>query len=108
MATIVEGITVGAAGGALAGITVYVLQYIHELVSVYLDKRTIHNWLQENTSTKKDEQFCSTKQIASWTNLTLDRVQYICSKDKRIALVSGGNADLCALRVNHVVEVDYS
>lgn len=108
MATVVEGITVGAAGGALAGITVYVLQYIHQIISTALDKKTVHTWMNRNTSTAKSEQFRSTRSIASWTNLTVDRVQYICSQDERIALSVGDKEDMWVLRVNRVDHIDFT
>ena len=35
MATVIDGIIIGGAGGAIAGITVYSIQYVHAKFSVY-------------------------------------------------------------------------
>jgi len=94
MTNIIEGITIGGAGGAIAGLTVWIVKYIQEKSVECIHKRRIYRWLKENTS--KEETFRSTRAIASWNNLTEDRVRYICSIDKRI-LLSTGKEDMWSL-----------
>ena len=87
MATIIDGITIGGTGGAIAGITVWLIQYAHDKITQKKDSNRVYNWLLKNTSTKTDDirqESASTQSIASWNNLTEDRVRYICSFDKRI------------------------
>ncbi len=91
----IEGVIIGASGGSLAGIMVYSIQYFHKKISDRTESKRIRKWLQENTS--KDE-FRSTRAIASWNNLPLDRVQYLCSRDALIKLSTGRNEDLWILR----------
>lgn len=92
---IIEGIIIGSTGGAIAGITVYLIQFLHQLLMSCIESKRIRDWLEENTG--KDN-FRTTRTIASWTNLPMDRVQYLCSRDKLIKLSTGQNEDLWALR----------
>lgn len=96
-AKIIEGVIIGATGGSLAGIMVYLIQYFHQKVSDCTESERIRDWLQENTG--KNE-WRSTRTIASWTNLPMDRVQYLCSQDTLVRLSTGANEDLWALRSN--------
>ena len=88
---VIEGIVVGASGGAIAGLTVYGVQYLHEMVREVFEMRRVNVWLQGNAVGGK---WRSTRVIASWTNLTEDRVQYLCSKSKKIKLSTGENEGL--------------
>ncbi|GGK77998.1 hypothetical protein [Amphritea balenae] len=90
-----EGVAVGASGGSIAGITVYLIQYLHQKLRDYLEMRSINKWLKENSTGGK---WRTTRTIASWTNLPEDRVQYLCSKDKEIKLSTGENEGLWAHR----------
>ena len=47
MANIVDGIVIGGAGGAIAGITVWIVQYIHihTKCSQKIDRDKIYKWL---------------------------------------------------------------
>lgn len=96
MATIWDGIVIGGAGGAIAGITVWLVQFVHDKVTQHIDSNNIYKWLKDHTTPEPDEgdQFKSTRTIASWNNLTEDRVRYICSLDKRIFLSTGKNEDM--------------
>ena len=94
MASIYDGIVIGGAGGAIAGLTVWLIQFAHEKISCKIDCNRVYAWLKENTVDKAGEQFRSTRAIASWTNLTQDRVRYACSVDKRIFLSTGEKEDL--------------
>lgn len=95
MEKIFEGIVIGASGGALAGITVYLIKYLHQKITDCLESRKIRDWLQENTERNT---WRSTRTIASWTNLPIDRVQYLCSHDALIKLSTGEKEDVWALR----------
>ena len=92
---IISGVIIGATGGALAGITVYVIQYLHQKIADYIESKRIRDWLQENAGRNE---WRSTRTIASWSNLPIDRVQYLCSQDKLVKLSTGENEDLWALR----------
>ncbi len=83
-----EGIVVGASGGAIAGLTVYGVQYFHEKIRDAYEMRRVNAWLKENSVGGK---WRTTRAIASWTNLTEDRVQYLCSKSEEIKLSTGEN-----------------
>ena len=89
MKDIWQGITIGGAGGAIAGITVWVVQYIHTKYLNNLHKKRIYHWLLKKTEDKDGSRYKSTRTIASWTNLTEDRVRYICSIHKKIYLSTG-------------------
>lgn len=75
----------GAAGGAVAGIVVMAIQGAK---SVWLDRRHANRafkWLSEETR-GKNQPFRSTSAISRYTNLTQDRVNFVCSQDPRIEL----------------------
>ncbi|MES0870914.1 hypothetical protein [Pseudovibrio sp. SCP19] len=88
------GITIGAVGGAFAGISVKVAGWLAEQVRVYRQKKQLYCWLQTNTSYQTGEKWRSTRSIASYNNLTEDRVRYICSIHKSIFLSTGEKEDL--------------
>ncbi len=90
--TLVDGITIGAVGGFLAGITVWLAQLLKKSIMTELDKRKIYKWLHkeaEKTNTLKPSskmavRWMPTENIACFTNLPIDRVRYICSIHKEI------------------------
>ena len=90
---ILSGIVIGGAGGAIAGITVYSVQYFHHKCADCLDGKRVYKWLQEND----DHSFRSTRAIASHNNLTIDRVRFICSKHEKIYLSTGKNDDMWSI-----------
>ena len=94
MTTIVDGIVIGGAGGAIAGLTVWLIQYAHDKVVKRIESNRVYQWLKENTTDKPGKQFRSTRAIASWNNLTEDRVRHICSVDDRIFLSTGEKEDM--------------
>jgi hypothetical protein len=95
MATsVIDGIIIGGAGGAIAGISVYTIQYIHTRYSDIKDSNKVHKWLLDNT---ESESFRSTKAIASHNNLTMDRARYLCSNHPEIKLSTGELDDLWSL-----------
>jgi len=91
-----EGIVVGASGGAIAGLTVYSVKFFHEKGREFLEMRRVDAWLKKNS---RGGQWRSTRAIASWTNLTEDRVQYLCSKSRNIKLSTGENEGLWGHRI---------
>lgn len=92
--TVIDGIIIGGAGGAIAGLTVWLVQYIHDKASEKLDGNRIYKWLKNNTKNEPGEQFRSSRAIASWNNLTQERIRHICSIDKRIFLSTGEKEDM--------------
>lgn len=96
MNSILDGIIIGGVGGAIAGITVWLVQFIQEKTIEWVQKRRVYQWLKKNT-TKDGDLFRSTRAIASWNNLTEDRVRYICSIDERIFLSTGDKEDMWSL-----------
>ena len=95
--TVFQSIVIGTAGGAGAGLTVWFFQLVREKCLLCKDTLTVIGWLRENTADVDGPRFRSTRTIASWTNLTEDRVRYICSVDKRIYLSTGDQEDLWSL-----------
>lgn len=83
-----EGVVVGASGGSIAGVTVYLIQYLHQKLRDCLEMRRINKWLKENSI---GGNWRTTRAVASWTNLPEDRVNYLCSKSKEIKLSTGDN-----------------
>lgn len=90
-----EGIAVGGAIGFIAGLTIWLVQLLKEKVTEYGDKIRIYEWLHKKTKQHKgltvgspdDPRWVSTLEIASYTNLTPDRVRYICSIHEKIRLM---------------------
>jgi len=86
-------LTVGAAGGALAGLTVWFVNLGKEKTMTEIHKRRVYNWLYQRTQKGKgltvgsrvdDPRWVSTLEIACFTSLTIERVRYICSVHKKI------------------------
>ena len=91
--TVWDGITVGAVGGAIAGLTVWFFQWARKKISLEWDKRKVYNWLYEKTKKGKgltigspinDPRWISTDVIACYTYLPKERIRYICSIHKKI------------------------
>ena len=96
--SIIDGIIIGGTGGAVAGLTVWVVQLLHSKYLDDCDKNRIFDWLSDPSKNQSDRSFRTTKAIASWTNLPMDRVRHICSIDGRIALSTGDQEDLWKVR----------
>jgi hypothetical protein len=98
--TIWDGIIIGGAGGAIAGIVVWGIQAFKEFTIKEIHKKRVYNWLKKNIPDKNNNQFRSTRTIASFNNLTEDRVKYICSIHKKIHLSVGIHEDRWTLTNN--------
>jgi len=93
-----EGIIIGGAGGAAAGIIISLLNFLGKQFHMECDKSTVKKWLSANVIPHVEKEFRSTRAIASHTNLTQDRIRYICSVHQEIKLSTGPNEDLWGLR----------
>jgi len=89
---VLTGVTIGAIGGAIASIVFWIFEWLNKKFQENNDKQKIHKWLQENAKDVDEKRFRSTKVIASYSNLTHDRVTYICSVHPDIC-ESTGNLD---------------
>ena len=54
-----DGVIVGGSGGAIAGITIYVIQYGHNKILDKLEANRIYCWLQQNAKDKRGERYRS-------------------------------------------------
>ncbi len=95
---IIIGIVVGAVGGSLAGLTVWIVDYLHKKVLYWVHCNRAHKWLSLNTKPNHEDDYRSTRTIASYNNLTEDRVRFICSEDSRIVLSTGETEDLWGIK----------
>jgi len=77
MPSIWDGITIGGAGGAIAGVTVWLVQHAHAKVLDCRHKRRVYDWLSTNTEDEIGHRYRTTRAIASWNNLTEDRVRSV-------------------------------
>ena len=90
----ISGIIIGASGGLM----IWSVGVLRELITKEVDKKRVHNWLKKNIPDQHGNRFHSTKTIASFTNLTHDRVRYICSIHKKIHESTGEKDDLWSIR----------
>ena len=95
--SVLDGIIVGAAGGAIAGLMLWGVEYLHTKIVELGEKRRVYRWLKANTRNEDGREFRSTRAIASWTNLTEERARYICSIHPKIYLSTGPKEDLWSL-----------
>ena len=95
--TVLDGIVIGGAGGAIAGITVWLVQYLDTKGIEAIERHRVHQWLRENTKNEEGQRYRSTRAIASWNNLTEERTRYICSSHKSIYLTTGKREDPSSL-----------
>jgi hypothetical protein len=86
-----QWILIGAIGGGTAGVAVSLFEVVRGRASDFLDKRTVYRWLAKSTAVEAGHEFRTTREIASWTNLTIDRTRYICSIHPKIMLYTGIN-----------------
>lgn len=89
-------------GGAAAGLTLYGVQNWHSRYRDRRDSKRIYEWMVEQAGPRHGWRFRSTRTIASHTNLTEDRVRYICSNHEKIALSTGKEEDLWTIDIPFV------
>jgi hypothetical protein len=83
-------------GGAAAGLALYGAQALFSWVGVKRDACRVYRWMKAGVQSDKDT-YRSTRAIASYTNLTEDRVRFVCSYDDRIHLSVGDKPDMWSL-----------
>jgi len=83
---ILNGIFIGAAGGASAGLIIWGCASLNKKCNEKKDKKYVYDWLYKATKSDDTLKWRSTRAIASFKNLTEDRVRYICSKHDSIVL----------------------
>lgn len=92
---IINSIVIGAVGGALAGLTVVGVQYCHEKWLECRDRKRVYKWMHNEIGENGEgNRYLSIRHIASHTNLTEDRVRYICSIHQDIYLSTGKKEDM--------------
>ena len=78
---LLNGILIGAGGGAGAGIILWILSRANNYEIERRERKRIYEYLDKNTVPNHPKwKWRSTRTIASYTNLTDDRVRYLCSK----------------------------
>lgn len=82
----------GAAGGAVAGLALYWVQHLHQSLKDSSETRRILKWMQAELDVGFDTR--STKMIASFTNLPMDRVRHLCSHSPKIHMYPGSEDDI--------------
>jgi hypothetical protein len=97
MTGLIDGILIGGAGGAFAGIVLWLFDYLRERRLERHDMDRVYTWLLTNTANEEGRRYRTTRTIASYTNLTQDRVRFVCSYDERIVLSTGPNEDVWGL-----------
>jgi hypothetical protein len=89
-AKIGEGIVIGIGGGAGAGLVICGISYLKEKWLESKHKKQIYKWLKNGIKPENPKYtFRSTQTIASYTNLTKDRVRYICGIHPNIREIRG-------------------
>ncbi|QBL08196.1 hypothetical protein E0Z06_01045 [Rheinheimera sp. D18] len=104
---VIDGIIVGAFGGAAAGVVVYAVQYFHQKIVFFVECRRVHKWLAEHTTLELGKEFRSTRTIASWNNITEDRARFICSAHKKIYLSTGPKEDMWGIHLKQFPRKDF-
>ena len=100
MSNLCQSALVGIVGGAGAGLTILIVRGLWEICVIEMHKKRVYNFLERTTSEEPRMDFRSTKAIASHTNLTMDRVRYICSIHKKIHLSTGEKDDMWSIYGN--------
>ncbi len=104
---VIDGIIVGAVGGAAAGTMVYLVQFIHQKIICFIESRRVYKWLVSHTTLEPGKEFRSTRTIASWNNITEDRARFICSSHKKIYLSTGQKEDMWGLHLEQFPRKDF-
>jgi hypothetical protein len=76
---------IGLSGGVSAGIGIWFLDRAREGYLFWRDEKRIIKFFEEPEHQKEGWDFFSTVRIASYVNLTLERVNFVCSYSKKIS-----------------------
>ena len=77
-------VALAAAFGAFAGLFIWICSRLNEFYLKCRDGRRIYRWLDKVTAPDDAKKWRQTRAIASYTNLTEDRVRFICFGHKKI------------------------
>jgi hypothetical protein len=88
---VLEGIIIGGTGGFIAGISIWIIELLRKSILLGIHKSRVLKYLGENTSPNDDKEWLTSRVLASHTNLTEDRIRYICSIHKEIVLDTSEN-----------------
>lgn len=83
-----SGIIIGAAGGAAAGLILWIIGRLNDYEIMWREQRRIYKWLNKVTLPFDAKNWRATRAIASFTNLPEERVRYLCSHHQKIVLSS--------------------
>lgn len=86
-------------GGAFAGLSLYGVQLLHSFIKDKCDSDKVYAWMLAQSKDSGSKPFRSTRVIASYNNLTEDRIRYVCSHDDRIILSTGREEDMWSITV---------
>ncbi|MEW5769921.1 MAG: hypothetical protein AB1831_06085 [Pseudomonadota bacterium] len=86
---ILSGVLVGAAGGAVAGLILWIIGRLNDYEIEYRERRRVYKWLDNVTLPPQAKKWRSTRSISSFTDITEDRVRYLCSRHPKIKLSTG-------------------
>lgn len=84
-----SGFIIGSAGGGVAGLILWIVGRLNDYEIKWREERRIFKWLDKVTSPLDAKKWRATRAIASHTNLTEDRVRYLCSHHPKIVLSTG-------------------
>src|SRR6266496_3201821 len=90
-----KGIVIGVFGGLFAGAGISLISYVREMFLTWRDKKRIYTYFtsDEIESRFGNLRWISTRKISRHTNLTQERVNYICSIHKKIIPSLGPKED---------------
>jgi hypothetical protein len=83
---VLEGVIIGGTGGFIAGISIWLIELIRKNILTNYHKRKVFEYLNQNTGMGNDNNWLTTRRLASFNNLTEDRIRYICSIHDKIVL----------------------
>lgn len=78
---VLGGIIIGAVGGGIAGLVIWLADLIRKGFIKRAETKRIETWLKNS-----ENNWRSTRAIASHNNIPEDRVRYLCSYSKKISL----------------------
>lgn len=101
--SITQLIIIGAVGGGVAAISATAVTFVAGLVRDAWLMNKIYLWLAANSSDNPTSsgRYRSTRAIASWNNISEDRVRDLCSRSSRIHLSTGTREDRWGIHKCH-------